>query len=153
MRPAALKHLHSAGGVIYKKTDNTFEIALIAIKDRIIWTLPKGIIDKDEKPEQTAVREIEEETGLTGEILEKLGEKSYWFTLKDENVKCRKTVTYFLLKYSEGTITKQCTEVDDAVWIDLEEAIKQLSYKSDREIVEKAKEKLLKDNGQDTDQG
>ena len=153
MKPAVLKHLHSAGGVIYRKTDNTFKIALIAIKDSTVWTLPKGIIDKDEKPEQTAVREIEEETGLTGRITDKLGEKSYWFSLKGENVKCRKTVTYFLLEYIEGAITKQCTEVDDAIWIDIDEALKQLSYKNDREIVEKAKEKILKDNGQDTDQG
>lgn len=151
MKPAVLKHLHSAGGVIYRKTGHVFEIALIAIRDRAVWTLPKGIIDKDEKPEQAAVREIEEETGLTGRIKDKLGEKSYWFSLKGENVKCRKTVTYFLLEYIEGAITKQCTEVDDAIWIDIDEALKQLSYKNDREIVERAKEKILKDNGQDTD--
>ena len=151
MKPATLKHLHSAGGVIYKKSDSTFEIALIAIKDSTVWTLPKGIIDKGEKPEATAVREIEEETGLTGRVIDLLGEKSYWFFLKGENVKCRKTVTYFLLKHLEGAIKKHCTEVDDAIWINIDEAIKQLSYKSDKDIVEKAKEMILKENGQDTD--
>lgn len=153
MKPATLKHLHSAGGVIYKKTDNTFEIALIAIKDKTIWTLPKGIIDTGEKTEATAVREIEEETGLTGRVTDLLGQKSYWFFLKGENVKCRKTVTYFLLEHVEGSIKKHCSEVDDAIWIDIDEAIKQLSYKTDREIVEKAREKILKNNGHDTEQG
>ena len=153
MKPATLKHLHSAGGVIYKKTDNTFEIALIAIKGKTIWTLPKGIIDAGEKTEETAVREIEEETGLTGMVTDLLGQKSYWFFLKDENVKYRKTVTYFLLKHVAGNIKKHCPEVDDAIWIDIDEAIKQLSYKNDRDIVEKAREKIFKNNGDNTDQG
>lgn len=151
MKPATLKHLHSAGGVIYKKSGSAFEIALIAIKAGTVWTLPKGIIDKGEKIEAAAVREIEEETGLTGRVTDLLGEKSYWFFLRGENVKCRKTVTYFLLKHAEGEIKRHCPEVDDAIWIDIDEAIKQLSYKSDRDIVEKAKEIISKENGQDTD--
>jgi len=142
VKPASIKHLHSAGGVIFKKEGDTFEVALIAMKNKTVWTLPKGIIDKGEQPEESAVREIKEETGLTGKIIDALGDKSYWFYLKAENAKCRKTVSYFLLQYVDGNIGDYCREVDEAKWFVLDEALKQVSYKSDREILEKAKEKI-----------
>ncbi|HEX8949825.1 MAG TPA: NUDIX hydrolase [Dissulfurispiraceae bacterium] len=142
MRPATLKHLHSAGGVIFRKEGTAVEVALIATKGKSVWTLPKGIIDKGEQPEVTAVREIEEETGLLGRIVEPLGEKSYWFYLKEENTKYRKTVNYFLLEYASGSIANSCWEVDETGWFPLDEAIGKVSYKTDREMLEKAKERL-----------
>lgn len=90
------------------------------------------------------MREIKEETGLTGKIIDTIGDKSYWFYLKNENAKCRKTVSYFLLQYIDGNIGDYCWEVDEAKWFALDDAIRQVSYKSDREILEKAKEKLTK---------
>lgn len=152
MRPATIKHLRSAGGVIFRKKGKEFEVALISTKNKTVWTLPKGIIDKGEQPETSAVREIKEETGLTGRIMDTLGDKSYWFYLKDKNIKCRKTVSYFLLEYISGNIGDYCWEVDEARWFDIEDAIKQVSYKTDREILEKAKEKLAV-HGTDTELG
>ncbi len=142
-KPALIKYLYSAGGVIFKKTGSMFEVALIATKNKTLWTLPKGIIDKNESAEMAAVREIQEETGLTGEIVVRLGEKSYWFYLKDENAKCKKTVTYFLIRYISGDTANFNWEVDEARWFPLEDAFNMLSYKSDKEILNKAKEKLL----------
>lgn len=142
MRPAAIKHLHSAGGVIFRRQDGAYEVALIATKGRTVWTLPKGIIDKGERPETAAVREVEEETGMQGRIIDKLGSVSYWFYLKDENTKYRKTVTYFLLEYSGGTMENICWEVDEARWFPIDSALGMVSYKGDREILEKAKVKL-----------
>jgi 8-oxo-dGTP pyrophosphatase MutT (NUDIX family) len=142
MKPASIKYLYSSGGVIFRKSDDHFDVGLIATKNRTVWTLPKGIIDKDESPEMAAVREIQEETGLTGSIVDKLGEKSYWFYLKDENAKCKKTVTYFLLEHVSGEANNFSWEVDEAGWFPLDEAINMLHYKSDKEILIKAAEKL-----------
>ncbi len=148
-KPAAIRYLYSSGGVIYKKTGSSINIALIATKNRTVWTLPKGIIDRDESPEMAAVREINEETGLFGKIICKLGDKSYWFFLKDENAKCKKTVTYFLLEYISGEPSDISPEVDEARWFPIDQALEILAYRSDRDILSTAKERLL-NNGKDS---
>jgi len=143
MRPASIKYLHSAGGVVFRHREGSIEVALIAVKGSKVWTLPKGIIDHGEDTRTTAVREIMEETGLSGNIIDDLGEKSYWFYQKDNNWKYKKTVTYFLLEYTGGNIEDYDErEVEEARWFNIDDAIKQVSYKSDREVLEKAKEKL-----------
>ena len=142
MRPASIKYLHSAGGVVFRHREGSIEVALIALKGKKIWTLPKGLIERGEDLRTTAVREIMEETGLIGNIIDDLGEKSYWFYQKDSNSKYKKTVTYFLLEYTGGNIEDYGWEVEEAKWFNIDDAIKRVSYKSDREILEKAKEKL-----------
>lgn len=144
-KPAAIRYLRSAGGIIYKKTGAIIEVALISTKSGTVWTLPKGIIDRDESAEMAAVREILEETGLSGNIICSIGEKSYWFFLKDENAKCKKTVTYFLLEYASGEISSLSPEVDEAGWFPIDQAITMLTYGSDREILHSAKEKIDQD--------
>ncbi len=142
MKPATIKHVRSSGGVVFRKREGSFEVALIATKNKTVWTLPKGLIDKGEGPEAAALREIGEETGLKGRVMDALGERSYWFYLKDENVKFRKTVSYFLFECVGGNIEDFGWEVDDARWFPVEEAIEKVSYRSDREILGKAREKL-----------
>lgn len=137
-----VRHLLSAGGVIFRKKEDKFEIALIAVKNRSIWTLPKGIIDKGEQKEEAALREVKEETGLTGRIVDVIGDKSYWF--KDGNVKYMKTVSYFLIEYVSGDTKYYDWEVDEAKWFDIDEALKMVSYKTDKEILQEASEKLKK---------
>jgi 8-oxo-dGTP pyrophosphatase MutT (NUDIX family) len=141
-RPAVIRYLRSAGGVIFRNTEAGPEVALIATKNRTVWTLPKGIIDKDESPETAAMREILEETGLRGRILDGIGDKSYWFYLRDENAKCKKTVTYFLLEYTGGEISDASPEVDGTGWFPFDQALDRLTFGSDSEILLSAKEKI-----------
>jgi 8-oxo-dGTP diphosphatase len=142
MRPASLKKQTSAGGVIYKKNDISIQIALISVRNGQAWCLPKGIVDKGETTEETAVREVREETGLNGRIIDALGEINYWYFVKEENIKCRKKVYFYLMEYVSGDTDDHDFEVDEAGWFPLEIALEKVSYKGDRMVIEKAIEKL-----------
>ncbi|MBS1114283.1 MAG: hydrolase [Nitrospirae bacterium] len=142
MRPASLKKQTSAGGVIYKKNDSSIQIALISVRNGQAWCLPKGIVDKGETTEETAVREVREETGLNGRIIDALGEINYWYFVKEENIKCRKKVYFYLMEYVSGDTDDHDFEVDEAGWFPLEIALEKVSYKGDRMVIEKAIEKL-----------
>ena len=142
MRPALLKKQTSAGGVIFKKNDNSFQIILISVRNGKAWCLPKGIVDKGETTEEAALREVSEETGLTGRIIDKLGDINYWYYIKEENIKCRKTVYFYLMEYISGDTADHDIEVDEAVWFSFETALEKVSFKGDRNIIEKAIEKL-----------
>ena len=142
IKPAALKTQVSSGGVIFRRYDGSIEVAMVAVKGGNVWCLPKGLIDKGEVPEKTAIREVAEETGLKGRIIEKLGEITYWYYIKEENIKCRKTVHFFLMEYEGGDVSNHDWEVDDASWFQIDEALKKASYRGEKEIIEKAREKL-----------
>jgi 8-oxo-dGTP pyrophosphatase MutT (NUDIX family) len=144
IKPAALKTQVSSGGVIFRRYDGSIEVALVAVKGGNVWCLPKGLIDKGEVPEKTAIREVAEETGLKGRIIEKLGEITYWYYIKEENIKCRKTVHFFLMEYEGGDVSNHDWEVDDASWFPIDEAIEKAGYKSEREMIKKAEEILIK---------
>lgn len=140
MKVASLKTQVSSGGIIFRKHNDITEIAMVAVKGGNVWCLPKGLIDKGEVPEKTALREVEEETGLKGRIIEKLGEITYWYYIKEENIKCKKTVHFFLMEYEAGDVSKHDREVDNAAWFPIDEALKKARYKGEREIIEKARE-------------
>ncbi len=143
IKPAALKTQVSSGGVIFRRHDGSIEVAMVAVKGGNVWCLPKGLIDKGEVPEKTAIREVAEETGLKGRIIEKLGEITYWYYIKEENIKCRKTVHFFLMEYEGGDVSNHDWEVDDASWFPIDEALKKASYRGEKEIIEKARKKLI----------
>jgi len=147
VKPAALKLQFSAGGVIYKPDGGTLAVALIATKGGSVWSLPKGIVDKGEDPETTALREVAEETGLKGSIVGKIGDISYWYFIKEENARCKKTVSYYLMKYEGGNTEAHDYEVDAARWFPIEEAIGIAAYRGDKEILIKAKEMLHGQSG------
>jgi 8-oxo-dGTP pyrophosphatase MutT (NUDIX family) len=105
-----------------------------------VWALPKGIIAQGEKPEQAALREVEEETGIQARLVTKLGDIRYVYTWDGERV--FKVVSFYLLRYSRGRLgniaPEQRIEVDEARWLPLEEASKLLAYGGEREMAEKA---------------
>ena len=105
-----------------------------------VWALPKGLIGPGEKPEQAALREVEEETGVQARLVTKLGDIRYVYTWEGERV--FKVVSFYLLRYSRGRLgeiaPEQRIEVDEARWLPLEEAPKLLAYRGEREMAEKA---------------
>ena len=104
-----------------------------------VWALPKGIIDQGEKPEQTALREVAEETGINARLVTKLGDARYVYTWAGERV--FKVVSFYLVRWSSGRLAPLPEfehEVADVRWLPLEEAPKLLAYKGEREIAQKA---------------
>jgi 8-oxo-dGTP pyrophosphatase MutT (NUDIX family) len=113
-------------------------------KDRGVWALPKGLIGADEKPEETALREVEEETGVEARLVEKLGDIRYVYTWEGERV--FKVVSFFLFRYAGGRLggvpEAHAHEVAEVRWLPLDEAPRLLAYKGEREMAERALARL-----------
>lgn len=138
----------SSGGIIYRRKDNSLEVALTSRTTQTgkrVWCLPKGWVEKGETLEETAQREVREETGLRGQVIEKLGDIHYWFYSRDEKCRISKTVYFFLLKFLEGDVKGHDFEVDEVRWIPVEEAEDILSFKTERDIMRKARD-MLREN-------
>jgi 8-oxo-dGTP pyrophosphatase MutT (NUDIX family) len=105
-----------------------------------LWALPKGNIGRGEKPDETAVREVEEETGLEGRLVEKLGDVRYVYTWAGERI--FKVVSFYLLRYVRGRLgnlrPQFAHEVADVRWLPLEEAPGLLAYKGERDMAARA---------------
>ena len=131
-----MKRHFSAGGVIIKtEKERSF---ILLVKDGYgHWTWPKGHIEKGESPEEAALREITEETGLKKIGIEgKIGEQTYYFKLKGELI--FKTVYIFLVKAgAREKLVIQESEIADAKWLPAEDALEAIEYKGSREMVEK----------------
>jgi 8-oxo-dGTP pyrophosphatase MutT (NUDIX family) len=111
---------------------------MIATRGRTRWGLPKGAVAEGETSEQAAVREVLEETGLRGEIVARLETIQYFFRASDTLI--RKTVDFYLMCYTGGSITPQLSEVDDAEWVELREAVARSSFDLERKLLEKLAE-------------
>jgi 8-oxo-dGTP pyrophosphatase MutT (NUDIX family) len=105
-----------------------------------LWALPKGNIGLDEKPEEAALREVEEETGIEARLVTKLGDARYVYTWAGERI--FKVVSFYLFRYRRGRLgdiaPEQRIEVDEARWLPLEDAPRLLAYRGEREMAEKA---------------
>ncbi len=146
-RKHRVRSAHSAGGVAYRRVSTDqgeiIQVALISTAGGARWQLPKGTIEAGETPEQTAVREVEEETGLktVPEAFLKTTEYWYWDTYgKTEPVLVHKKVDYFLLRVVGGELTDSSFEVDAVGWFTPEEAIQTLTFDDDREVVKLAQQ-------------
>jgi len=131
---------------VYRRTEGGVELALASRRTRrgdLAWGLAKGLIEPEEDPRDTAVREVREETGLEAEIEEDLGEISYFYVW--EGVRVRKSVRFFLMRATGGDTADHDHEMEEVRWFPLEEARRTASYKSEHEVVEKAVPILLRE--------
>jgi 8-oxo-dGTP pyrophosphatase MutT (NUDIX family) len=129
----------SAGGVVYRTVDDGVEICLAARRTRrgeLAWGLPKGLVERDEQPEEAALREVEEETGLHAEIEEDLGTVRYFYVW--EGVRVRKQVRFFLMRATGGDVANHDDEMEDVRWFPARRAVKRASFRGERELVERA---------------
>lgn len=135
-----MKFEFSAGGVVYKKeADKTF-VLVAQHSQHHGWVFPKGLIGdhvKGEKKEDTALREVEEETGVKGKILKPLNPIQFWYVMDGE--KRKKTVYYFLMEEIGGDITKHDHEMENVEWLPVDEVEERLTYKSEKEVWEEAR--------------
>jgi 8-oxo-dGTP pyrophosphatase MutT (NUDIX family) len=137
-----MKREFSAGGVLVRRVRGRWMMAAIrpAGKAAGLWALPKGLIGRGEKAPETAVREVAEETGAQGRLVEKLGDVRYVYTWAGERI--FKVVSFYLLRYSRGRLgdlpAATAHEVAEVRWLPLEEAPQLLTYKGEREMAERA---------------
>jgi 8-oxo-dGTP pyrophosphatase MutT (NUDIX family) len=129
----------SAGGVVVRHMHGRPFVAVVRVRDEIL-ALPKGHPDGDESPADAARREVREETGLEAEVVEQLGSIRYWYAREGKRV--LKNVSFFLFDYRSGDVADHDHEVEEALWIPLDEAPERLAYQGEREMAESALSRL-----------
>ena len=134
----------SAGGILVKTLRGRPMVAAIRPRGKPagVWALPKGNLDAGERPEETALREVFEETGVRGHLVEKLGDVKYTYTRRDR-ARVFKIVSFYLLRAGRGRIgdieERMRVEVDEARWLPLDDAPRLLAYGGERQMAEKAR--------------
>ena len=129
----------SAGGVVVRRMQGRPFVAVVRVRDQIL-ALPKGHPDGEESAAEAARSEVREETGLEAEVVERLGDVKYWYVRGGERV--MKIVAFFLFRYRSGSVENHDHEVEEALWIPLDEAPRRLAYKGEREMAEAAISRL-----------
>lgn len=141
----------SAGGVVVRKRDGKWSMAAIEPRrdprQETVLALPKGNVDAGEKPEETAIREVREETGLAATLIAKLTDIKYFYVRSwGDKQRVFKIVSFYLLRYRSGRIGNISDdmrhEVERALWIPLDEAPHRLTYRGERDVAKLAIEYL-----------
>lgn len=126
----------SSGGVVYRGETGAIELVLVGRSESGTWALPKGTPHRGETREETARRETREETGLDVQILEPIGNITYWFALRRMRV-C-KTVYYYLMRSVGGDTSRHDPEYDLVQWFPAEEALSVMTFPNEAEIARQA---------------
>ncbi len=133
-----VKSAESFGGVVVRSEGDALAVAMIRtrnLKGEPVWTLPKGTPDEGESPEETAVREVAEETGLKVRILQPLEANTYWFVSTQDRARYRKTVRLYLMEATGGDTGDHDYEIDEVRWVSIDEAVRMATYPSDRKVL------------------
>ena len=141
-------HETSAGGLVVDGLDGPRDSQVAALigrvdrRGRMLWSLPKGHIEMGETAEQTAMREVAEETGIRGSVLAALGRIDYWFVTDGRRV--HKTVHHYLMRFSGGELSDEDLEVAEVAWVPVEELPSRLAYADERRLAQVADELIDK---------
>ncbi len=136
----------SAGGIVYKpvrQAQGKKEIKILVAQhsQHHGWVFPKGLIGDHapgEAKEETAIREVKEETGIEGEIEKELTPVEYWYSWEGE--KRKKTVYYYIMKFVGGNVNEHDHEMENIEWIDFDRVESKLTYPSDKKVWKEARE-------------
>lgn len=137
----------SAGGLVIDRGAGEPQAVLIARHDRrgrLVWSLPKGHLEEGETPEDAALREVQEETGIVGRVLAPLGVIDFWFIA--ENRRIHKTVHHFLIEARGGELSDEDAEVEQVAWVRLDDLRARLAYADERRLLDRLPD-LLADAG------
>ena len=136
----------SSGGVIYRVLASGIEVALTQTHRGPMWCLPKGRVEEKETLEEAALREVQEETGLRGEIAQSLRPIEYTYQARSADghrTPIDKTVHFFLIEFTDGSTEDHDAEVVDVRWFPLEVAGRLLHHPGERDVLALAKKTLL----------
>jgi 8-oxo-dGTP pyrophosphatase MutT (NUDIX family) len=144
--PIETRREFSAGGLIWRRRNGAIEVVMVRPAGKDSWTLPKGHVEEGERVIDAALREVREETGLSVSDPEKLGDISYIFSWRDKPggplARVFKRVSYFLMRPRGGDTSAHDFEIEEAVWLPIDEAIRRASYKNERQLLQKARATL-----------
>lgn len=134
----------SAGGVVLRGEKDHAEVVIVSIGGHNRWQLPKGLVEEGERPEITAVREVREEAGVDSEVVQHLETIEYWYAGLDggERVRFHKHVHFYLLRFVAGDTRDHDWEVNEARWVPIADATRQLTFDSERRVMERAAQLL-----------
>ncbi len=143
-----MKFEFSAGGIVFQRTKNkeqrtNLQILVSQHSQHHGWVFPKGLIGdhiKGEGKEETALREVQEETGVLGKILKPLTPVTYWYVFEKEKIK--KTVYYYLMEYVSGDIKNHDWEMESVEWLPPDKVEERLTYDSDKKVWKEARKKI-----------